>query len=529
MATRRRSARERSSPIRRATEIPMRASTSAVVAGLALIAVAASCASGDDAGEASNENVPASSAGAAGTSSSGGTGGKSGELPDAGIFPEGGSAGGAAGAGGLAGAGGGPAGAPAGGSSGAGAGGSAASGAGGNAAGAAGSAGVGGAACTPQCGGKQCGADGCNGQCGSCAASQTCDAGVCKDVCQPSWKATLSGISPNRIVVDGGTLYVAGKKGNQGYLGAFESCTGNEVASQTTLVGASSSLISVQLSATHVFAAGDGGNVGLVVRAKRSTLQLESSDPLVGSSDGDEVWDAAPTPAGNLWMTGGAALKKAPSIWVIEGPIGQPACGFSPIPTSQGQGRAVAVGGGKVFLVGQRDQQGIVARYADENCAAANPCTCAPELAVPIMMGLATDVRHATYANGKLFIVGYGSDGANSTSFLARLDPTDLTIEATYKLDPSPTADAFLVVSVDAGMAYVGGLKGWQGDSTFQSATGQVLAIPSTFGAGTPPLWIHEPPGSHVVWGVSAQAGSVYVSMTAADGVLMKCAAAGCF
>ena len=42
-------------------------------------------------------------------------------------------------------------------------------------------------ACTPACGGKQCGSDGCGGACGSCGASQSCDAsGRCVASCLPS-------------------------------------------------------------------------------------------------------------------------------------------------------------------------------------------------------------------------------------------------------------------------------------------------------------------------------------------------------
>ena len=518
----------------------MRAASWAVLASVTLLGVAASCASGSDAGEASNENVGSkgggASGGAGGGTASGGAG-QGGALPDAGAFPEGGTQGGNGGAAGAQTAGAAGTSAGAAGNPGAGAAGTSAGAAGTSAgmggAGAAGTggsqAGAAGAACVPQCAGKQCGSDGCTGQCGVCSPTQSCDAGVCKDSCLTSWKTPLTGITPSRAVVDAGLVYVAGKKGNQGYLGAFDACTGKETASQTTLVGASSSLISVQLSSTHVFAAGEGASVGLVVRAKRGSLALESSDPLVGSTDGDEVWDATPTPGGNLWMTGSAAVKTTPALWAIVGPIGQAACGFGPFAGSQGNGRAVVSGGGKVFVVGQRDQHGVVARYPDQNCAAQTPCTCPIEQSVSIMMGAAlSDVRHAAYANGKLFIVGYGSDGTNSVSFLSRLDPSDLSIEATYTLDPTAIADAFLAVSVDAGMAYVGGMKGWQGDATFQSATAQVLAIPSAFGPGTQPLWIHEPAGGHVVWGVTAQGGSVYVSSSQADGQLMKCAAAGC-
>jgi hypothetical protein len=42
-------------------------------------------------------------------------------------------------------------------------------------------------ACTPNCGGKQCGADGCGGTCGTCGASQTCNASdQCVASCLPS-------------------------------------------------------------------------------------------------------------------------------------------------------------------------------------------------------------------------------------------------------------------------------------------------------------------------------------------------------
>lgn len=37
-----------------------------------------------------------------------------------------------------------------------------------------------GTTCTPTCSGKACGGDGCGGSCGSCAAGETCDAGLCK-------------------------------------------------------------------------------------------------------------------------------------------------------------------------------------------------------------------------------------------------------------------------------------------------------------------------------------------------------------
>lgn len=49
----------------------------------------------------------------------------------------------------------------------------------------AGSNNAGAPACVPQCGGKQCGDDGCNGSCGSCEGGQSCDgAGQCKQPTQ---------------------------------------------------------------------------------------------------------------------------------------------------------------------------------------------------------------------------------------------------------------------------------------------------------------------------------------------------------
>jgi hypothetical protein len=41
--------------------------------------------------------------------------------------------------------------------------------------------------CTPQCGGKQCGSDGCNGSCGTCPNGETCDpTGQCTTQCTPN-------------------------------------------------------------------------------------------------------------------------------------------------------------------------------------------------------------------------------------------------------------------------------------------------------------------------------------------------------
>lgn len=45
---------------------------------------------------------------------------------------------------------------------------------------------VSGSGCTPACGGKQCGPNGCGGSCGDCAPGQTCDAGgQCGGACAP--------------------------------------------------------------------------------------------------------------------------------------------------------------------------------------------------------------------------------------------------------------------------------------------------------------------------------------------------------
>ncbi len=42
-----------------------------------------------------------------------------------------------------------------------------------------------GIACVPQCGGKECGLNGCGGSCGACEANQFCTDGVCTNVCEP--------------------------------------------------------------------------------------------------------------------------------------------------------------------------------------------------------------------------------------------------------------------------------------------------------------------------------------------------------
>jgi hypothetical protein len=41
--------------------------------------------------------------------------------------------------------------------------------------------------CTPQCSGKECGADGCGGTCGTCSGAKSCSGGtcVCNDTLQP--------------------------------------------------------------------------------------------------------------------------------------------------------------------------------------------------------------------------------------------------------------------------------------------------------------------------------------------------------
>jgi hypothetical protein len=39
--------------------------------------------------------------------------------------------------------------------------------------------------CTPNCAGKECGADGCGGTCGTCGQFQFCNAGTCDVICIP--------------------------------------------------------------------------------------------------------------------------------------------------------------------------------------------------------------------------------------------------------------------------------------------------------------------------------------------------------
>ena len=40
--------------------------------------------------------------------------------------------------------------------------------------------------CVPQCAGRECGGDGCNGRCGECGDDQVCNDGACEDECVPS-------------------------------------------------------------------------------------------------------------------------------------------------------------------------------------------------------------------------------------------------------------------------------------------------------------------------------------------------------
>ena len=50
------------------------------------------------------------------------------------------------------------------------------------------------AACVPDCGGKECGDDGCGGSCGGCDAGDSCDAGVCvPDACIPDCDGKVCG------------------------------------------------------------------------------------------------------------------------------------------------------------------------------------------------------------------------------------------------------------------------------------------------------------------------------------------------
>ena len=45
--------------------------------------------------------------------------------------------------------------------------------------------------CTPDCGARECGEDGCGGTCGTCEPPETCDAsGQCSVICEPEWQCT---------------------------------------------------------------------------------------------------------------------------------------------------------------------------------------------------------------------------------------------------------------------------------------------------------------------------------------------------
>ncbi len=59
------------------------------------------------------------------------------------------------------------------------------------------------AACVPNCGGKECGSDGCGGSCGTCAGGLTCDAGKCVtsgDGCTPHPYSGCGGCSCEQCV-----------------------------------------------------------------------------------------------------------------------------------------------------------------------------------------------------------------------------------------------------------------------------------------------------------------------------------------
>src|SRR5207237_1524139 len=55
--------------------------------------------------------------------------------------------------------------------------------------------------CTPQCGGRSCGDDGCGGSCGSCGCATSCaPTGVCAALAQ----STMLGFAPSRAALGSG-------------------------------------------------------------------------------------------------------------------------------------------------------------------------------------------------------------------------------------------------------------------------------------------------------------------------------------
>jgi hypothetical protein len=52
--------------------------------------------------------------------------------------------------------------------------------------------------CTPECGGLECGDDGCGGSCGACPSDSSCNAGLCKPTA-PSASCPPTGATGNRV------------------------------------------------------------------------------------------------------------------------------------------------------------------------------------------------------------------------------------------------------------------------------------------------------------------------------------------
>ncbi len=507
----------------------MRASPFAFVC----LCVLAACASGGGDAEQTTRVAGVSGGSSAGTA--GATSGAAGAGATAGVaasgFPSSSGTGGGGGApAGAAGSPAGAAGSPAGAAgSPAGAAGSPAGAAGatGGDAGAPGGAGgtAGSSPCTPQCGGKQCGPDGCNGSCGACGPADVCTAGgTCAPKCPATWTAPLT-FSPERLALDGATLFVTGLADAGGAIAALSTCDG-ALLSSATVGGAGANLLSVVPTPSGLFVVGSTADDGYIATLAKSPLALTWETPLFGSNGVDAVWDMALTPSGNGLLAGASQVGTAEETpWLVGGAVGSTSfCGFPPFPGEAGVlFGALSDPQGRVFVGGRVSAKGVIARFPDKNCGA--PCGCTPD-AVSKELDLAagwTEVRALAQSGGKLFAVGYGTDGVSDAfSFLARFDADSLALEAVYKHNPSPTSDAFLTVAVDGGVVTMGGFRGWQGDTSFTSATAQVVTISSSFGPGTPPIAIKEPVGAHYAWSVVVSGGATYASMLASTGIVAK-------
>ena len=69
-----------------------------------------------------------------------------------------------------------------------------------------------GACCVPECGAGDCGSDGCGGQCGLCDETEVCHMGKCKPSCMPTYIAAHAG-GAAEVFVEGGIVYVIGTDG----------------------------------------------------------------------------------------------------------------------------------------------------------------------------------------------------------------------------------------------------------------------------------------------------------------------------